>query len=150
MAGSTDRVPSPKHVRESGLGQILGGKRITSENTRQAKQRLTPGRDILLEIQPCFPSEPATTSDVVRPQNRCKSPIAPPRRSAHAPSDGEWPLIHDALHHDRRGELPNARKGAELLVADALVGGQVGGDDANEIVRVAEQPLSMPYGWNLR
>jgi hypothetical protein len=53
------------------------------------------------------------------------------------------PLLHDAFHDDRGGEPLHAGQGGEVLVAEGLVGGDVGGGDAEEVVGVAEEPFGV-------
>jgi hypothetical protein len=50
--------------------------------------------------------------------------------------------VNDLLHHERRAEALNSREHGQFLVVQALVGRQVGADDAQEIVRIAEKPLA--------
>jgi hypothetical protein len=52
-------------------------------------------------------------------------------------------FLEDAFHDDGGGEPPHAGQGGELLVAEGLVGGDVGGGDAEEVVGVAEEPLGV-------
>jgi hypothetical protein len=54
-----------------------------------------------------------------------------------------WPVVDDALHDDGRSEPVHARQRGELLVAQHLVGLQVGSGDPDEIVRVAEESLGL-------
>jgi hypothetical protein len=49
--------------------------------------------------------------------------------------------VDDVFRHERRGEALYAWECGELVVAEALVGSQVGGDDTQEEVGVAEEPL---------
>jgi hypothetical protein len=59
--------------------------------------------------------------------------------------DGEGSLLDDAFHHDRGGEPLHAGQCREFLVAEVLVGGDVGGGDADEVVGVAKQPFCVAH-----
>jgi hypothetical protein len=59
--------------------------------------------------------------------------------------DREGPVIDDAFHHDRRDEALHARQGGEFLVAQDLVGGQVGSGHPDQVVRIAEQPFRLAH-----
>jgi hypothetical protein len=51
--------------------------------------------------------------------------------------------VHHPLHDQGRGHAQDARQRGQLLVLQALVGGQVGGDDPDQVVGVAEEALSV-------
>jgi len=51
----------------------------------------------------------------------------------------------DALHDQRRAEPQDAGQRCEVLVIELPVGGQVAGDDTQEVVRIAEQALSLEH-----
>jgi hypothetical protein len=59
-------------------------------------------------------------------------------------AEREWPVIDGTLHHDGGGEPLHAGQGGERLVAQGSVRGKIGGGDAQQAVRVAEQLLRVP------
>jgi hypothetical protein len=54
-------------------------------------------------------------------------------------------VLDDALHDQRGAEALDAGKGGEAVVVDLLESGQVTGDDAQQIVRVAEEALGLHH-----
>ena len=68
-------------------------------------------------------------------------PNATRTRTSRRRREGEGPLLDDAFHHDRRGEPLHAGQGGQLLVAEGLVGVEVGGGHPDQVVGVAEEPL---------
>ena len=72
------------------------------------------------------------------------SKVAGSRQDFHAPvriSGWNRAVCHDSLHHEGGGHSLYARKDAELVVLQRMVGGEVGGDDAQQVVGVTEQAL---------
>jgi hypothetical protein len=61
-------------------------------------------------------------------------------------SEGQRACLDDAFHDEGGVEAQYAREGCEVLVVELRVGGQVAGDDAQEVVRVAEQALGVVTG----
>ena len=53
-------------------------------------------------------------------------------------------VLDDTLHDEGRAEALDAWKGGEALVVELLVRRQVDGDDAQEVVGLAEEPLGFP------
>jgi hypothetical protein len=53
------------------------------------------------------------------------------------------PVVDDTSHDDGRGDLLDAGQPAETGVAKLLIGVDVGGGDAHEVVGVAEEPLGV-------
>ena len=53
-------------------------------------------------------------------------------------------VLDDTLHDEGGAESLDAGEGGEAVVVELLVGGQVGGDDAQKVVGFAEEPLSFP------
>jgi len=58
-------------------------------------------------------------------------------------SCGEWEAAvgYGLFHDERGGQALHAGQGTEAFVVDLLVGGEIGGDDVEEVVGVAEQSL---------
>jgi hypothetical protein len=65
------------------------------------------------------------------------------RGARGAPCGAQRPVVDDALHHDRRRDAADTGKRSQLLVVEALVGAHVGGDDAEQVVGLAEEPLGV-------
>jgi threonine/homoserine/homoserine lactone efflux protein len=53
-------------------------------------------------------------------------------------------VFDDTLHDEGGAKALDAWEGGEAVVVDLLEGGQVGGDDAQKIVGLAEEPLGLP------
>src|ERR1017187_9802973 len=53
--------------------------------------------------------------------------------------DGERPFADDALHDNRRRHALDARQRRQCFITELLVGGNVGGDDAEEVVGFSEE-----------
>jgi hypothetical protein len=62
----------------------------------------------------------------------------------------EGAFIDDAFHHDRRRHPLYPRQGRKLLVPKPLIGVDVGGGDADEVVRVSEKPFCMTHLGDVR
>ena len=58
-------------------------------------------------------------------------------------SQRQRPVLDDTLHDEGRAEALEAGEGGEALVVELLEGGQVGGDDAQEVVGLTEEPLGL-------
>jgi hypothetical protein len=50
-------------------------------------------------------------------------------------------VLDDRFHDEGGGEALDAGKSGEALIVELLEGGQVGGDNAQEVVGLAEEPL---------
>src|SRR5882762_6982705 len=66
------------------------------------------------------------------------------RGAAGGGGEGERSVVDDALHDDGRGEPLHAGQGGERLVAERRVPREVGGGDAQQVVRIAEHPFGVP------
>lgn len=55
------------------------------------------------------------------------------------------PILHDTFHDQRRTEALDAGQSRQTLVVERLECGQVAGEDAQEIVRITEQPLRLNH-----
>ena len=53
-------------------------------------------------------------------------------------------FLDDTLHDEGGAKALDAGESGEALVVELLEGGQVGGDDAQEVVGFAEEPLGFP------
>jgi hypothetical protein len=56
----------------------------------------------------------------------------------------QWSVLDDTLHNEGGAEALDAWEGGEVVVLDLLEGGQVGGDDAQKVVGLTEEPLGLP------
>ena len=82
-------------------------------------------------------ARPVDLPDIAR---LCVAPAyerAPPRPTSPTLSQGQGPVIDDALHDEGGAEALDAGQRGELVVVDLLEGGQVAGDDSEEVVGVA-------------
>jgi hypothetical protein len=61
------------------------------------------------------------------------------------PRERKRPVVDDPFHHDRRGDLPDAGQRRQLLVAYLGVIVQATGDDTEQVVGDAEQPLRVTH-----
>jgi hypothetical protein len=66
-------------------------------------------------------------------------------RGADLRLDGKGSLVDDTFHHDRRGQALHTGQGCELLVPQGLVGSEIRGGDAEEVVRISEEPLRVAH-----
>ena len=56
----------------------------------------------------------------------------------------EGPVVDDAFHHDRRRDPHDAWQAGQLVISQGRIFIQVGRDDAEQVVGIAEQPLRVP------
>src|SRR5688572_29713805 len=56
----------------------------------------------------------------------------------------QGPVLDDTLHDEGGAEPLDAGEGGEALIVELLIGGQVGGDDAQQVVGLTEEPLGLP------
>jgi hypothetical protein len=109
----------------------------------------TPEQDSLHVDLPAFVDTPAPG----RLPNESHPPARGPSRTARAPTtllgvvrlSEEGTFVDDALHHDCRGQPPDARQGRQPFVAQRLVCLEVGGRHSDEIVGISEEAFRMPY-----
>jgi hypothetical protein len=69
-------------------------------------------------------------------------------RAAGSGLQRQGSVLDDTLHDEGGAEALDAGEGGEALVVELLEGGQVGGDDAQEVVGLTEEPLGFPYVGN--
>ena len=59
-------------------------------------------------------------------------------------SQWQGAVLDDTFHDERGAEALDAREGGKALVVELLEGGQIGSDDAQEVVGLTEEPLGFP------
>ena len=63
--------------------------------------------------------------------------------SSSAWSEWEGPVLDDALHDKGGAEPLHAGQGGEAVVVELLEGREIAGDDAQQVVGIAEEPLCL-------
>ena len=56
----------------------------------------------------------------------------------------QWSVLDDTLHDEGGAEALDAWEGGEAVVLDLLGRRQVGGDDAQKVAGLTEEPLGLP------